>query len=151
MTILFQQQSWAEQPGEKGPCQIAVEAVMQDSMAIDIYYPRGGCASALDAPYPAIAYAHGFSFFGLSDGAGDNSGNGKHLASWGYIVAVPALPDDAEIRVDKIIQVLNLLAAASEDTSSFLYKQVDLERFAVVGHSLGGATALAVAARDASA
>ena len=122
---------------------------MQDSMAIDIYYPRGGCASALDAPYPAIAYAHGFSFFGLSDGAGDNSGNGKHLASWGYIVAVPALPDDAEIRVDKIIQVLNLLAAASEDTSSFLYKQVDLERFAVVGHSLGGATALAVAARDA--
>ena len=149
MTIFFQQQSWAEQPGEEGPCQIAVEAVMQDSLEIDIYYPQGGCASALDAPYPAIAYAHGFSFFGLSDGAGDNSGNGKHLASWGYIVTVPDLPDDAETRVEEIIRVLDFLAAANEDASSFLYGQVDPERFTVVGHSLGGATALAVAARDA--
>lgn len=148
-TIFIQQHSRTEPPDQAGPCQIAVEAVTQDGMAIDIYYPQGGCMSALDAPYPAIAYAHGFSFFGLSDGAGDNSGNGKHLASWGYVVAVPALPDDAELRIENIIQVLDLLAAANEDTSSFLYKQVDLERFAVAGHSLGGATALAVTARDA--
>ena len=125
-----------------------MEDIMKDVMAIYIYYPKGSCIPAFAAPYPAIAYAHGFSFFGLSDGAGDNSGNGKHLASWGYIVAMPALPDDAETRVEKIIQVLNLVADANEDTSSFLYEQVDLERFAVVGHSLGGATALAVAARD---
>jgi dienelactone hydrolase len=147
--ILFQQRSRAENPGEAGPCQIAVEAITQNDMAIDIYYPQGSCTTALDAPYPMIAYAHGFSFFGLSDGAGDNSGNGKHLASWGYIVAVPDLPDDAETRVEEIIQVLDFLAAANEDATSFLYGQVDPERFAVVGHSLGGATALAVAARDA--
>ena len=114
-TIFFQLHSRVDHPGQDGPCQIAVETSMQAGMAIDIYYPKGSCTSAVDAPYPAIAYAHGFSFFGLSDGTGDNSGNGKHLASWGYIVAVPDLPDDAETRVEEIIRVLDFLAASNED------------------------------------
>jgi dienelactone hydrolase len=131
-----------------GPCQVGRETVTQGGLEIDIYVPQDPCTAELAAPYPAVAFAHGFSFFGLSDGASDNASNGMHLASWGYVVAVPELPDDAQMRFETIIQTLDLLSSANEEASSFLYHQVDLARFAVAGHSLGGATALAAAARD---
>ena len=51
----------------------------------DIYYP--GLDGALDprgAPYPALVFAHGFLATPFM-----YSGNGRHLASWGYVVGFP--------------------------------------------------------------
>ena len=147
-TVVLQQYPEPDFPQATGPCQVGVKTVTADGLDFGIYFPQNNCSEDLLAPYPAVAFAHGFSFFGLSDGAGDNSGNGTELASWGYIVAVPTLPDDAEARIKRIVQVLDFLEAANDDASSFLYQQVDPSRFAAAGHSLGGSTALAVGARD---
>jgi hypothetical protein len=87
--------------------------------------------------------------FGLTDGMADNADNGQHLASWGYVAAVPKLPDDAETRVTNLRDVLTYLTTQTATPGSFLYQQVDVTRLATVGHSLGGSTALAAAARDA--
>jgi dienelactone hydrolase len=101
-----------------------------------------------NAPYPGIAFAHGYSMFGLSDGMADNAGNGQHLASWGYVTAIPRLPDDAETRVTNLRDVLTYLETQANTPGSFLYQKVDVNRLATAGHSLGGSTALATAARD---
>jgi hypothetical protein len=100
--LVLQQEAAPLLPGTTGPCQFKVDTISPNDLNIDIYYPADGCTAVFTAPYPAIAYAHGFSFFGLTDGAGDNAGNGAHLASWGYIVAIPALPDDAEVRIAEL-------------------------------------------------
>jgi dienelactone hydrolase len=125
------------------------QTVSINSLQTDIYYPNASqCGTAIAAPYPAIAFAHGFSMFGLSDGRAENAGNGQHLASWGYVAAIPSLPDDAEQRVTDLRAVLSYLANLANKPGPFLYRKLDRDRLAVAGHSLGGATALAAAARD---
>jgi hypothetical protein len=79
----------------------------------------------------------------------DNAGNGQHLASWGYVTAIPKLPDDAETRVTNLRDVLTYLETQTTTPGSFLFQKVDGNRLATAGHSLGGSTALAAAARDA--
>ena len=118
------------------------------TLTTTIYYPTN-CGTWASAPYPGIAFAHGFSMFGLTDGMADNSGNGQHLASWGYVTAIPRLPDDAETRVTNLRDVLTYLETQTTTPGSFLYQKVDVNRLATAGHSLGGSTALAAAARDA--
>ena len=104
-------------PGSPGPCAVTSQIVqVGGDMETHIHYPSsdqcgagitGGCLPS--APYPAIAFAHGFSMFGLTNGAADNAGNGEHLASWGYVVAIPILPDDAEGRIADVQDVLSYL------------------------------------------
>lgn len=86
--------------------------------------------------------------FGLSDGVAENAGNGEHLASWGYVVAIPSLPDDFETRTAGLQDVLDWLAAQAGAPGSFLYGKIDPGRLATAGYSTGGSTALAAAARD---
>jgi dienelactone hydrolase len=86
--------------------------------------------------------------FGLSDGTAENAGNGQHLASWGYVVAMPRLPDDAEDRTASVQHALAYLETQTRTAGSFLHQKVDAGRLATAGHSLGGTTALSVAARD---
>lgn len=139
----------ANNPGDKGPCSVASKDVAIGETTAKVFYPmEEACADFSQQPFAAIAFAHGFSMFGLSDGVSENVGNGEHLASWGYIVAVPALPDDAEERVTFLTDTLDFLESANADSGSFLYGKVDTDRLAAAGHSLGGATALATAARD---
>lgn len=147
VALLAQAQTPAN-PAEAGPCSVVTRSVTVDGVALDIYYPDGSCAAYAITPYAAITFAHGFSMFGLSDGAGENQGNGQHLASWGYVVAVPTLPDDAEERTSLVLDVVTYLEAKTDDATSFLYQKVDVNRLAAVGYSLGGATVLSAAARD---
>ena len=77
-----------------------------------------------------------------------NQGNGEHLASWGYVTAIPRLPDDFESRTIYLMDLLDYLLAENQNPSSFLYTLLDPEQIGTAGHSLGGATALAIAARD---
>jgi dienelactone hydrolase len=135
-------------PGTSGPCTTSSQVVaVNGPLTTTVYYPIN-CGTWASAPYPGIAFAHGFSLFGLTDGMADNAGNGQHLAGWGYVVAVPKLPDDAETRVTNLREVLTYLEAQTDTLGSFLYQKVDVNRLATAGHSLGGSTALATAARD---
>ena len=138
------------QAGEGGPCFVSSQVVVVggDLTAYVIYPREAVCSSEISAPYPAVAFAHGFSMLGLSNGALDNTGNGEHLASWGYVVAIPELPDDFEARIAAMQQVLSYLESETASEGSFLYQRVDTDRLAAAGHSLGGATALALASRD---
>jgi len=141
----------AADPGDPGPCAVASQtAYVNGDLETYIHYPDGDqCGAEITASYPAIAFAHGFSMFGLTNGAADNAGNGEHLASWGYVVAIPVLPDDVEGRITDMQDVLSYLEEQTGTPGSFLYQKVDVERLAVAGHSFGGATVLALSARDA--
>lgn len=131
-------------PDDPGPCTANEETVtLPGDLEVHIHYPTG-CGAERPAPYPALVFAHGFSMFGLSNGAADNAAHGEHLASWGYIVAIPLLPDDAEERITAVTEALDYLV--SEDYTT---QDVDTDRLGAVGYSLGGATALALTARDA--
>jgi dienelactone hydrolase len=140
----------AMQAGMRGPCVISSQVVVVGGdLTAHLAYPRETtCGAGIMAPYPAVAFAHGFSMFGLSNGALDNIGNGEHLASWGYVVAIPELPDDFEARITAMQQVLSYMETETRSVGSFLYQKVDTDRMAVAGHSLGGATALALTSRD---
>jgi dienelactone hydrolase len=140
----------AESPGERGPCAATSQVVeVGGSVETHIYFPADEqCTAGLAAPYPGVAFAHGFSMFGLTNGAEDNAGHGEHLASWGYVVAIPVLPDEVEGRIANLEDVLSYLEEATGQPSSFLYDLVDVDRLAVVGHSFGGASVLALAATD---
>ena len=140
----------AADPGDLGPCTVANQTVyVNGDLETHIHYPDGDqCDAGITAPYPAIAFAHGFSMFGLTNGAEDNAGNGEHLASWGYVVAMPVLPDDVEGRIIDMQEVLSYLEDETQAAASPLYQKVDTDRLAAAGHSFGGATVLALAARD---
>lgn len=145
------QSQMATDPGLPGPCCVISQTVtISSTIQTNVYYPSSNqCGVGLSAPYPAIAFSHGFSMFGFSNGAAENAGNGQHLASWGYVVAIPRLQDDAETRITETVAVINYLETAANSPGSFLYQKVDTARLAIAGDSLGGSTALAIAARDA--
>ena len=148
IVALFAQAQTESSPGETGPCSVSAQTVTVGNVDLDIYYPDGSCGGYTTAPYATLMFAHGFSMFGLSDGPGENQGNGQHLASWGYIVAIPALPDDAEERTGIVLNIVNYLESQAGDAHSFLYQKVDVNRLAAAGYSLGGATALSATVRD---
>lgn len=135
-------------PDQPGPCAIQHQEVTVNGQETHIYYPTS-CSGWVGAPYPGIAFAHGFSMFGLSNGPAENAGHGEHLASWGYVVAIPKLADDVEKRITDIKAVLTYLETETNSPGSFLYHKVDTNRLGLAGHSFGGATVLAVGAQDA--
>jgi dienelactone hydrolase len=140
----------APDPGQRGPCAVSsCSVIVEEDLEVDVYYPsEDQCGETTSSPYPAVVFAHGFSMFGLSDGAAENADNGAHLASWGYITAIPQLPDDAQERLAAVQDVLAYLESANNTPGSFVYGRIDLDRLAAAGHSLGGTTALALAAED---
>jgi len=136
-------------PASPGPCVTStLDIQVGGALQVVLYYPDADLCGTLAAPYPGVVLAHGFSMFGLSNGARENSGNGAHVASWGYVVAIPSLPDDFQTRMRELGAVVDYLQSAASDPASPLYRRVDGSRLGVVGHSLGGASALALAGRD---
>jgi pimeloyl-ACP methyl ester carboxylesterase len=139
------------QPAEAGPYAVArVRATTSNPrtssrLEADIYYPTlDGATDPQGAPYPGLVFARGFlarpSMY---------AGNGRYLASWGYVVAIPNLPDEqAEIRASDVEHLFSCLEVLNADADSRFFEQIDVHRLGVVGHSLGGVTTLIVSARD---
>ena len=90
----------AADPSVPGPCATQSKTVqVGGDLETDFYYPAAKqCSGQITAPFPGIIFAHGFSMFGLSNGAADNADHGEHLASWGYVAAIPRQPGNAILR-----------------------------------------------------
>jgi pimeloyl-ACP methyl ester carboxylesterase len=139
------------QPAEAGPYSVAcaraktINPRTGHRLEADIYYPGlGDATDPRGAPYPALVFAHGFLAMPFM-----YAGNGQHLATWGYIVAIPGFPDEhAELRASDVQHLFSYLEAQNADEGSRFFRQIDASRFGLVGHSLGGLTTLMVAARD---
>ena len=121
MGVYTAQSQTVTDPGSPGPCSVISQTVtVSSTVQTFIYYPSASqCSVGPSAPYPGITFAHGFSMFGFSDGAKENTGNGEHLASWGYVVAIPKLSDSAETRIAQTVAVLNYLETQASTPGSF--------------------------------
>jgi predicted dienelactone hydrolase len=140
------------QPGNFTVAQISVtinNPANGHSLATTIYYPSSsGAVDPSSSPYPTLVFSHGF-----QSSVSNYTGNATHLASWGYIVAVPSFSDgwsgdNLTPRVSDIRAVLSYLESENVNTGSIFYQRIDPNRFGAVGHSLGGAASLAVAGED---
>jgi predicted dienelactone hydrolase len=109
-------------------------------------------------PFPLVVFSHGaaMSRFG-------HSSHGAHLASWGYVVAIPrqsardveaaisAAGDTAGIVEADLGVIDRTIASLTSETGrpgSVLEDRVALGEIAVAGHSAGGAEALLAAYRS---
>ena len=139
-------------PGQSGPYAVAHVTITATNpntgseLVTDIYYPSSsGGVDPSGAPYPTLVFAHG-----LQASRIDHSGNGQHLASWGYIVAIPDFPDDdIEVRASDIQRLFSYLEAENANMGSLFSQKIDTGRFGMAGHSLGGLGTLMTSARDA--
>jgi dienelactone hydrolase len=112
----------------------------------DIYYPSedGDSVDPSGAPHATLILARGFLAFPSS-----YSGWGEHLASWGYIVAIPHFPsEDREVRASDVQHLFSHLETENGDSNSRFLQKIDTDRFGLTGHSLGGLSTMMVAARD---
>jgi len=102
-----------------------------DYQEVTVYYPTNGTP-----PYPSIAIVPGF-----TAGPGSVRAWGPYYASHGIIAIVigtnnrNAFPD---ARATALIAALQTLENENTRTSSPLNGQVDIDKFAVSGHSMGG-------------
>jgi dienelactone hydrolase len=120
--------------------------------------------AALDAelhaegPFPVVLSSHDAGSFALSA-----SGQARHLASWGFVVAAPPHPErdlaaalfgqgvdaDAEGSVDADVAALQATLDALHDESTspdgILMNGLDLERVGAIGHGRGAGAAVALA------
>lgn len=113
-----------------------------------LWYPKDKQA----APYPLLVYSHGF-----SSSRQESESLAEYMASHGYIVIAPTFPltnlrTAGGPRVQDVVNqpgdvkfLIDQLLAASENSNSALFQQVDAERIGAVGLSLGGLTSTLVA------
>jgi hypothetical protein len=138
-------------PGETGPYGTdyvtinTTNPTTGSELEADIHFPSdGGTVDAQAVPCPAVVFSHGTS----APRAG-HTGNAAHLASWGYIVALPDfLDDELEVRASDVQHMLNYLEGESANPSSVLFGAIDTDRFALTGHSLGAMSAFMLAVDD---
>lgn len=141
-----------QDPGQPGPY-VADYVVITTTnpstgseLVTDIHYPSsGGGVDPSGAPYATLVFAHGF----MASPSG-YTGHGEHLASWGYIVALPDFPDDdVEVRASDVQHLFSYLEAENANGASPFFQTIDTARLGMAGHSLGGMSTLMVTARDA--
>jgi predicted dienelactone hydrolase len=142
-------------PGQLGNYTVATTSVAVSnpgnghSLATTIYYPSSGSSvNPSGAPYPTLVFSHGF-----QSQPSNYAGDATHLASWGYIVAIPSFSDsfsgdNLTPRISDVRAVLTYLETQNANYSSLFYQRIDTTRLGVVGHSLGGTASLGVAGQD---
>ncbi|BAY39138.1 hypothetical protein NIES2111_34880 [Nostoc sp. NIES-2111] len=131
--------------------------VLERKYDVDVYLPQS--QSATSTPYPVIVISHG-----LADNRNGFVYLAQHLASHGFVVAAldhpvanskqfqqflagiasPPRPTELIDRPLDVKYLLDELQRLSETDSRFKDK-LNLQQVGVIGHSLGGYTALALA------
>jgi dienelactone hydrolase len=149
---------------------VQLQGASGDRPAMRIYYPAMAAASgapidASRAPYPMVAYGHGFRPPLLTFGIDyrNNAFLAARVASFGYIVACPDLSTNNQLigsgatgqanssrDADDLVATLDDLTRRGRDRQDALFGLVDETRAAFAGHSRGGDGALMAAAREAS-
>lgn len=139
-------------PHAAGWRRVQVSPASGPAFAALVFYPAlaAGEGAALDragAPYPAIAFGHGFfqepqRYAGLLE----------HLAGWGLVVIATESqsglsPDHAQFAAD-LSASLTYLEAANADGGSWLEDALRIDRFGASGHSMGGGASILATAAD---
>ncbi|MGG6297966.1 alpha/beta hydrolase [Leptolyngbya sp. AN02str] len=126
----------------------------------DVYLPITATGAPLDAPAPTVVISHG-----LGSNRDTFAYLATHLASYGMVVAVPEHPGSNTEQLDALVSgrasqvidpaefidrpldiryLLDRLQVLSQTDQLFL-NRVDVDRTGVLGQSLGGYTAIALA------
>ncbi len=114
-------------------------------------------APSADGPFPLVVISHGFGVERFT-----HADLGLHLASWGFVVALPEHPSRdlpallaGDVTIDTwegdattLLATVDLLTGSASGTVAPIASTVDRERVAVVGHSAGGHDALEAANDD---
>lgn len=117
-----------------------------------LFYPAAGSGQgaiyeAAGAPYPAIAFGHGW-----ITAVTRYQSTLEHLASRGYFVIASksygGLFPDHSAFADDLRWCLTYLEDLNAAPGSWLHEQVDTAAFGVSGHSMGGGASILAAQRD---
>lgn len=149
---------------------VQLQGASGDRPEMRIYYPATAAAlgAPVDmsrAPYPIVAYGHGFRppliHFGI--GFRNNAFLAARLASFGYVVACPDLATNNQLfgagatgqansgrDADDLVATLDDLTRRGQDPQDALFAAIDGTRAAIGGHSRGGDGAMIAAAREAA-
>lgn len=132
------------------PYQIKLPAVGAVTIAIDVSHAMPDVAYDLtNGPYPLIIMSPGFAM-----GASNYGWLAEHLASYGFVVLVPEHDEQMNpesglwqgvVKRPQEIQAIFAYVDTQAQPDGTLAGLVDPETVAVMGHSYGGYTALAVA------
>lgn len=140
-------------PRDVGIAQTAVPRAAGGSFTAAVYYPASapGAGTPLDgtgAPYPVIAFGHGF-----QQSVATYSSTLAHLAGSGFIVIAPRsfetsfFPDHSRF-ADDLRDSLTWLTQQNAISSSLFFSGVNTLRFGASGHSMGGGASVIAADRD---
>ncbi len=112
------------------------------ALPFEVYLP-----AAASTARPVVLVVHGYATVGE-----EYSWIAQHLASRGWVAALVEVEDPLSADVGQwtadTTAALDALTFANSDPSSGVMGELDLARVAIVGHSYGATTAIAVAARD---
>ncbi|MBT3218513.1 MAG: hypothetical protein HN348_05430 [Proteobacteria bacterium] len=114
--------------------------IFDTDIPLTIYVPDG------DGPFPVVVFTHGYQL-----GAADYDSYGKHLATWGYLVVMPDMPDGfgGANHVELAEFTVAILDWIDEIAASGTWQgKVDPSKLALAGHSMGGKISMLVSTKD---